>query len=105
MLNPGIHLLHMVKPVTQVLPEEDNQSNNSDAKESDQQSFLFVHLSRFLPSAFSLMSEDNTCQGNNLLPHVNNALFVSGEACFVFTNNILMLAFVIRHENQCLYQY
>lgn len=65
----------------QELPEQDNLASHTDAKEVDKQSFLFTY-----PDFFTvpfLIPEDNTCQGNNLLPNVNNALFVSREDCCV----------------------
>lgn len=65
---------------------------------------LFLVQFRFLHSAF-LMPEDKTCSGNNLLPNVNHAMFVSREALLEITDELNGCTFVIRHDNKHLYQY
>lgn len=65
--------------------EVDNQADTTDAKEVDKRSLLVFVKLRFLYSVF-LMPKVKTCQGNNFLLF-DNAIFVSSEACLVFTNN------------------
>lgn len=88
----------------QVLAEQDNQASTTDAKEVEKHSSLFLVQFRFLHSAF-LMPEDKTCSGNNLLPNVNHAMFVSREALLEITDELNGFTFVIRHDNKHLYQY
>lgn len=79
----------MPKLIMQVLPKQDNQASTTDAKEVEKHSSLFFVQFRFLHSAF-FMPEDKACSGNNLLPNVNHAVFVSREALLEFIDKSLM---------------
>lgn len=99
-----LFILYMPKLIMQVLAEQDNQASTTDAKEVEKHSSLFLVQFRFLHSAF-LMPEDKTCSGNNLLPNVYHAMFVSREALLEITDELNGFTFVIRHDNKHLYQY
>lgn len=73
--NAGNNFFHKLKLIVQTLPEQEVKSS-----QVDKESLLFLSSLDFFIVPF-LLPEDNTCQVNNLLPNINNALFVSREAC------------------------